>query len=214
MKGVLSWLLPIPLCFAFLGTWLVIRKGHLDLHVYLNGLHPTWMDPLFVHGTNIADGFIVLVVALFLFMFNSRRAGGYFATSAIIASSITQVLKQIPFADVRRPKHFLNDMPGLHIPDGVELSSYFSFPSGHSTAGFVMFVCLALIFRSKPLAALFGVLAVFAAYTRVWISMHFMEDILVGAFIGATSGIVFYPLFYSERAMQRTSWNKRLFNNR
>ncbi|MCA1759425.1 MAG: phosphatase PAP2 family protein, partial [Bacteroidales bacterium] len=58
-----------------------------------------------------------------------------------------------------------------------------SFPSGHTATAFSVFLMLALITKNRwgKLALFFG--AVVVAYSRVYISQHFLVDITAGSII-------------------------------
>ena len=77
-------------------------------------------------------------------------------------------------------------MADLHFIDGVNLHSNFSFPSGHSTAAFSTFFFLALIARKPILQVMLFSVGLLVAFSRVYISQHFFEDIYVGGIIGAS----------------------------
>src|SRR5690606_26118078 len=80
----------------------------------------------------------------------------------------------------------------LNLIEGVDLHSAYSFPSGHATVSFAMFIFLAYLFRNYRWAqGIFAILAVLAAYSRVHISQHFVEDIVAGAFLGITCFFLF-----------------------
>jgi membrane-associated phospholipid phosphatase len=58
-----------------------------------------------------------------------------------------------------------------------------SFPSGHTSAAFALFVCLVLI-TPRKWTPLWMILAWATAYSRIYLSQHFLEDILFGSMIG------------------------------
>ena len=71
----------------------------------------------------------------------------------------------------------------------------FSFPSGHATTAFTLFTCLALIVPNKLLKILFFAIAALAAYSRIYISQHWLVDIFAGSIIGVTIATGFYFIF-------------------
>lgn len=199
--------LAVPALFAVYGT------EKIELHQKLNSIQNEALDPLFVYGTHLGDGLILILVALCLLFFKSLRAGYAMIIAGISSGAITQGLKRLVFNHELRPKGWMDEMPGLHIPNGVELASQFSFPSGHSTAAFTVCVLLSLILARPALSILLGAVAAFAAYSRVWISMHFMEDILAGALIGTATAVVVFHLFY-ERNRHKSNWNRAILRKR
>ncbi|MBK7247727.1 MAG: phosphatase PAP2 family protein [Flavobacteriales bacterium] len=180
----------------------VLRLDHLALHMAVNRFHAPWADVLFPYLTEMANGWVPTALAVLL-LWKSWRSFLMVGLSAGLSAIVVQSLKHLLFADIDRPGMFLDRMPGLHIVAGMDLYHHFSFPSGHSTAAFSMCAALAVVIgRSKP-AALLAVLAALLAFTRVYLSQHFTEDALAGAFVGTVVAVGVYFLLY------RTAWGKR-----
>ena len=72
----------------------------------------------------------------------------------------------------------------LHLVEGVKLHSLQSFPSGHTATAFNLFIMLAFIVKSNTMKLLFFVMAALVAYSRVYLSQHFVLDITAGSVIG------------------------------
>ena len=181
--------------------------GHTALHEAINGHHAAWADTLFKYGTNLADGWTATIITLLLLLKNWRSflmLGASAALSAIVA----QALKHFVFDDVNRPAEFLNVMPQIRLVAGEELMHFNSFPSGHSTCAFSMCFAFAVIVARVRPAAMFAVLAALLAFSRVYLSQHFTEDVLAGAFIGTVTGFVVYRWLY------RSAFSTRLWLDR
>ncbi len=75
-----------------------------------------------------------------------------------------------------------------------------SFPSGHTAAVFSLMLCLTLIFNKKTwLSPIFFVLAVLTAYSRVYLSQHFAEDVLAGSLVGVAMTLFVYWLYQRKK---------------
>lgn len=118
-------------------------------------------------------------------------------------------MKRQVFGECDRPVEFLAEMPGLNVVQGVELHHHLSFPSGHATAAFSMCMAMAVLLNRVGWAALLAVLASFIAFSRVYLSQHFTEDILAGAAIGVFSCTVSYVLLYRSKWAQRPWIDRR-----
>ena len=122
-----------------------------------------------------------------------------FAASA----GITQFLKKIIFADVKRPTHH-KDLWGLyrskelHVVEGVQQMSDYSFPSGHTTSAFSIFCLIALLSKNKWIGFVCIVFAILIAYSRVYLCQHFYEDIFVGAIIGGMGSLLIYSFLENK----------------
>ena len=64
----------------------------------------------------------------------------------------------------------------------------FSFPSGHTITAFAVAVSLSLFFPSLWYGLLFCAISV--AASRILLGMHFLSDVVAGAFLGAGLGYV------------------------
>ncbi len=76
------------------------------------------------------------------------------------------------------------------------LYSYFSAHASNSMA-IAVFFSLLLKDNIKYLSYLLIIWALFVAYSRIYIGVHFPLDVLTGAIIGAVYAIVFHKLFKS-----------------
>jgi membrane-associated phospholipid phosphatase len=85
-------------------------------------------------------------------------------------------------------------MDGFHQVPGVELHLLHSFPSGHATTAFALFFLLALINQNKGLQIFFLIAALIAAFSRVYLSQHFLSDVLAGSAIGMFSASIIFLL--------------------
>ena len=66
----------------------------------------------------------------------------------------------------------------------VENAYFNSFPSGHTTAAFAFFCALSILARKHPLLqSLFFLLAAGVAYSRMYLSQHFLADVLAGSLL-------------------------------
>jgi membrane-associated phospholipid phosphatase len=92
--------------------------------------------------------------------------------------------------------------------EGVELNSYFSFPSGHATAAFSMCLALAIIVGKVRWSAVFAVVAALLAYSRVYLSQHFLQDIMAGAALGTVVSFLVYLWLYRSVFAKR-AWLAR-----
>jgi membrane-associated phospholipid phosphatase len=94
-----------------------------------------------------------------------------------------------------RPGVFLDQMPDLHLVPGVELYHHFSFPSGHTATAFTILLLTGLITKKRWVSFILVWLACIAGFSRVYLSQHFLEDVLAGSLIGLFSALFFYWYF-------------------
>ena len=175
---------------AVLATLMLIYdKG--SLHLMLCDHHTTAGDVFFSAYTQVAEwGIYVVAVLLMLYKFGW---GCFLLVSNWIAGGIGQIIKHL--AHTPRPvTWFAEHCPDIQLPaiEGVDFKEWNSFPSGHTITFFCLFLVLTmvleerkpplLLYSSTPLL-LIG-LAALGAYSRIYMSMHFTEDIFAGIIIG------------------------------
>ena len=178
----------------------VVPKG--ELHLLLCDRHTDARDIFYKYYTQVGEWVPYVVCCLLLFY---RLGWAIFTTSCVLLSgAVTQVLKRI--VDAPRPlTWFATNYPDVQLPlvDSVEMSRYFSFPSGHTTTFFAFFFALSIIVsQSNPRShwcsvtqIIFFSLAALGGYSRIYLSQHFAADILVGMDIGLLITGLLYLLF-------------------
>jgi membrane-associated phospholipid phosphatase len=167
--------------YSIIGLALFLLHGREGAHMVVNRWHHPWGDVFFRYFTETANGAVpVLVIHLLLFVRYSWALG--LGVSAGVMGIVVQWLKRGVF-DLPRPSAVF-DQGLLHWVEGVEYASKFSFPSGHSATAFCMFFLFALMADRRWATWCFLVWAILAAFSRVYVSQHFIEDTVAGAWIG------------------------------
>lgn len=186
---------PYILVLLILIPFLVIYSKP-EIHLWINGYNTNFFDWFFRHITFLGDGLFIIFPAIFL-LFISLRHFTFLVTAYFSTGIVVQLLKRLLFQDVVRPAKFFEGT-SLHLVEGVNQLSGRSFPSGHATSAFALFLCLALILPSRKLKLLCFILACVVAFSRVYLSQHFLVDIYAGSIIGCTGALSFYALFYRD----------------
>jgi membrane-associated phospholipid phosphatase len=140
----------------------------------------------FRNATFFGDGIFIAVLFISLIFIRFRYAFAFLTGSLFSSLIVVNLFKKVLLHEMYRPsKYFeLYETYQLHLVEGVQLHSLQSFPSGHTSTAFNLFLTLALIAKSNVLKMLFFTLAVLVAYSRVYISQHFLVDITAGSIIG------------------------------
>jgi membrane-associated phospholipid phosphatase len=174
----------IILLFWILGFILIINTDQLELHKKLNGFNTSILDKIVPYATYIGDGLFAILLVVFFFFFKKKHSL-ILLLSFLISSGITQFLKQVVFPNVMRPFHYFQNDDCFHLVKGVVMHTQNSFPSGHATTCFAIFTTFTLFWKNdQRLQGLFAFGAILFALTRVYLSQHFLEDVLAGSFIG------------------------------
>lgn len=209
---------------------LYIPKG--ELHILLCDRHTYARDIFYRYYTQAAEWFPYVVCVLLLLF--SRIGDGVLATAALSISGLaTQGLKYL--VDTDRPyKWFENNFPDITLPlvDGVRMSKYYSFPSGHTTSFFALAFVLCII-ATKSLSAqqsnranglsaqrslsvaiqiLLFIGAAVGGYSRIYLSQHFTEDVAGGILVGILITLLCYVIFF--RFEGQKWYNYRVFSKK
>lgn len=200
--GVAFWGL---LLFVF-GLLYVYPK--LELHLLLNSFHTGIQDTFFKYYSTLAEWPLYVLAFLPLF-WKKYGITILFAVSELSAGAILQILKHL--ISTERPICAFENFQDMALPlvQGVDMYHSNSFPSGHASTFFVFCTCCALILadyhrrteqnksRTKFLIIfamiLLLTLASLGAYSRIYLSQHFLSDVCMGSIIGfVTPCLIFY----------------------
>lgn len=189
-KANLSFVVPY---FIFLccGVVIIAINSKGATHLEFNSWHSGFFDTFFTYITYLGDGLTALLVVIILLTIKFRYAL-FVGLANIISTLITQLLKHTVFSDVVRPKKFFEGVHDLYLVSGVDNHLYHSFPSGHSTCAFSLYFALALLVKDKIRKFALFLIALLIGYSRIYLSQHFLEDVVAGSFIGVViTGITF-----------------------
>ncbi len=209
-RSVITFLLTTAV-FALPAAYMAFSTGKLALHAELNTYHAAWSDQFFRYATHLADGLVPLLLALLLLFFRDLRSFMMMAVSATLSGIVLQLLKRQVFGNMHRPGMFRKGLDGMPWVDGIDLNMHFSFPSGHSTVAFSMCLALAVIFGKPKWAAMLALVSVLLAYSRIYLSQHFVQDTLAGAALGSFITVLVFLWLYRSAFAKKTWLDKRVF---
>ncbi len=174
--------------------FLVINHEKADLHLIMNAYHTSFLDTFFKYFTETGASIPFIVVILLLFY--KFGASFYLLSSLIINVLITNGLKLL-FGSPRPSLYFSEKFPEISLPlvEGVKLYTTNGFPSGHTSAAFAFMICIALLVKKRWVSVTCCIIAICVGYSRIYLSQHFAEDILLGSVIGVFSGGFIYSLY-------------------
>lgn len=201
---------------------LYIPKG--ELHLLLCDRHTCARDTFYRYYTQMAEWTPYVICLLLLFY----RAGSAAMAAVGVALSglCTQIIKHI--VDAPRPlTWFATYFPDVQLPlvDGVKMSQYYSFPSGHTTTFFALFFALSIILTERISRSgktthfertisymaqiVLFVAATLGGYSRIYLSQHFAADALAGIVVGIAITLVSYAIFH--RSEDKKWYNYHFF---
>ena len=175
-------------------TW-VCLADKLLIHKTLTFFQTNFLDVFFQVFTYMGDGvFIVLISIVFLFI--NVRIALLQLISYASSGIISLLLKYSFFEESHRPYYFLKDDPTFHKIANFTYHISNSFPSGHTTSIFALMTIFALVYQqSKLVSVAFFLCAILVAFSRIYLSQHFLIDVVAGSFIGLACAFGVFRIF-------------------
>ena len=183
------------------GILLLYEKG--DFVIWLNQFGSPILDHFFAIWTFLGDG-IVFGLLIVFFLLRSYFFLLLTILTVIIQTIFVQGLKLFVFPDLDRPKLFFENFIEFRQIDGIDIHSYYAFPSGHTATAFSMALILSVFFPNKKWSLVFFLSAVLVGVSRIYLLQHFFVDVYFGSFFGVISVIISLYLlgmresFYSD----------------
>lgn len=138
-----------------------------------------------------------LFVALFLFYKTLKKEAAlvllFFILTIVLCDQFSSGMIK-PFFERLRPTHhpdFKDFVDIVHEHRG----GGFSFISGHATNSFGFAVFLSLIFRNRWVTLVAFVWATLISYSRIYLGVHFISDVVGGVLAGTLIALLLYAAF-------------------
>jgi undecaprenyl-diphosphatase len=203
----------------------VERRDHIKSGCYImeiqilhwfETLHNPITNPIFYVITTLGNAgwfWIVLAVLMLTVLPKKYKKSGLTMAIALILSLIfcNGIMKHL----WARPRAFW--VAGQNFVVGNEFENLYgifnsihdySFPSGHSSASFAAAVSIFMWRKKEGSAAL--VLAALIAFSRLYFTVHYPTDVLVGTITGALYGVAAY--FIVKALMNKVPKLNAIFN--
>lgn len=202
----------LVLLMAILGLMYAYPKP--ELHMLLNSYHSSLQDTFFKYYSMLAE-WPLYAIALLPLLWKKVKMTIFFAMCELTGGSILQILKHIISTD--RPVSVFEHYAYMDLPlvQGVTMHHGNSFPSGHASTFFMFCTCCVIIQaysyiqRDRPyslgkkilfhtMLIVLLVVAAVGAYSRVYLSQHFLADVCVGSVIGFITPFMMYLLLWNR----------------
>ncbi|MGB0176894.1 MAG: phosphatase PAP2 family protein [Owenweeksia sp.] len=203
LRQNLFFLIPV-LIFIITGIVFLVLFPKDIIHITQNGWYSPSFDYYFKYVTYLGDGIAFLGVAIALMFVKWRYVMG-FALVALLTLFTTGILKNVVYKGQPRPSKYFENIYELRVVEGVELHQLNSFPSGHTTSAFACWGFVAFLLRSRLLKFGMFLLAGSVGYSRIYLSQHFLEDVVAGAALGTLIALVSYIITHRFKK----EWNDR-----
>lgn len=188
---------------TILGLGLILlsfTNGKDQLFLLLNGNGDFLADFFFNYCTYLGDGIIWVPVVL-LFIFFRKNLLPLVFSAIIFSTLLVQVSKNYVFPNEARPTNAITETNLIHTVKGVELYTNNSFPSGHTTTVFCIYILACLAIGGNTILIIGFILAMLTGYSRIYLAQHFPLDVGAGMITAVVSIYI-------------SIWVQQLFNNK
>lgn len=156
----------------------------------ISRIHKPALNKIMITASRAGNAGIVWWAFCLPFLINSnwRATGANFVFGLAWAHLMGEIIIKHIVKRVR-PCHTLDDDEQL-----IDRPRFYSFPSGHTTASFAM-VGVALM-RCKVITFMpILMLAMLIAFSRIYLRVHYLTDVIAGMILGLTCGICSVLIF-------------------
>lgn len=169
-----------------------------DLFLLLNGSDSVFLDNVM---WTISGRFVwvpLLLFLVFLFFYKTLRKEALLVTLFFILLFVAcdQVSSGLikPLFERLRPSHHPDFMDVVDLVNNYR-GGRFGFISGHATNSFGLAVFLSLLFKNRRLTIASLIWATINSYSRIYLGVHFISDIIGGVIVGTIIGIIIYQMY-------------------
>ena len=165
-----------------------------NITLYINGCHSPFFDNFFYIYTQTWT-WIPAILLLLVWMWRKWGVRSLYVVAGIalcilLADQISSSLLKSLVARLR-PTHNPEIADLIHTVNGYRGGRY-GFVSSHAANAATFVTFTALVFRNRLYTILLSLWAFFTAYSRVYLGVHYVGDVLCGALIGVLVGMGVY----------------------
>lgn len=184
-----------------------------DIFFAVNGSESVLLDNAMWTYTGILTWVPMVVFILYIAFRNQMLKEGLLVLGALaLVILLSDQLSSSFFKPIfkrYRPTHHPDYM---HIVDIVRdyRGGQFGFISGHATNSFGLAVFFSLLFKNKFVTGFMIFWALLNSYSRIYLGVHFISDIVAGLFFGTLIGFLVYEIYIWVRVkFFKTPYNEK-----
>ena len=168
-----------------------------DFTLAINSCHSPFFDNFFYIYTQTWTWtpiiFILLVWMWRRWGVRSLYVVGGIALCILLADQISSSILK-PWVARLRPTHNPEIADLIHIVNGYRGGMY-GFVSSHAANSVTFATFTALLFRNKFYTIAIFLWALLTAYSRIYLGVHYLGDVLCGALLGVLVAVIIYVMF-------------------
>lgn len=180
-----------------------ILNWDIQLTLLLNGSNSAFVDGMAWYATRTITWIFMAIVLLYIIFRNNKVRQAVLITACLALSILLadQVASGLfkPLVQRFRPTHDPNLSHLIDTVNGYRGGRY-GFFSSHASNTFAVATFITLLFRNKWVALTGYGFALINCWTRVYLGVHFVGDLLAGMACGLISGWLCFRLYKWSKA--------------
>jgi undecaprenyl-diphosphatase len=170
------------------------------IFLFLNGLHQDWLDPImqFITGTVSWIPFYILIL-VFLFWKFKKYAFIILIAIALSITAADQFTSSFMKPTFQRLRPCYDEQISHQVYNYVGCGGQFGFASSHAANTFALAMILWIACRGmnerRKIAYLMFSWASLVTYSRIYVGVHYLGDVLVGGIVGIILAFLISFLF-------------------
>ncbi|MGL4992910.1 MAG: phosphatase PAP2 family protein [Bacteroidales bacterium] len=182
--------------------------------LFLNGFHTPWFDNLLFNYSKMWVWSPFYLIYIWHLAAKSGRKNLWWLAAIVLAILISDqissgILK--PTIERLRPSHDLLMRDLIHIVNEYR-GGRFGFTSSHASNSVAAATILILIFKSMPQTIMLILWAAIMGYSRIYLGVHYLGDVLCGSLVGVFAGWLSYKLLSSRMNINYAPQHQRSIN--
>ena len=174
-----------------------------DIFFAINGSESIFWDNVMWNCTSLITWIPMFALILYIAFRNQMLKEGLLVLVSIalvilLSDQISSTFIK-PLFKRYRPTHHPDFKDIVDIVNNYRGGQY-GFISGHATNSFGLAVFLSLLFKNKYVTTSIILWALLNSYSRIYIGVHFISDILAGMVVGSLIGFLVYQIYIWTRS--------------
>ncbi len=173
-----------------------------DLFLALNGGGSAFWDNAMWTYTGLVTWVPMFLFIIYISFRNQQLKEGLFVLGALVLvlllSNLASGFFFKPLFQRYRPSHHPDYKDLVTLVNGFRGGDY-GFISGHATNSFALAFFVSRLFRNRIVTFSVMFWAISNSYSRIYLGVHFISDILAGLIVGALIGLLVYEMYTKLR---------------
>lgn len=169
----------------------------IEVVKFFQSLRNDFLDGVFNTISFLGEEYVYILILAIVYFGISQKKGEFLAFILFFTGVFNTWIKGI-FAADRPFEKYPNDVVNLR----PETSPGHSFPSGHTQNFTAFLTSIAILLKKKRYLIIMAILVVLMAISRMYLGVHFLEDVIVAIVLGLVTAYVgnyFFTKYYDKR---------------